>query len=114
MPEFPQTTMDLRPQPTGRPTILESLDIDDSDPEAMGYDLVVDHILACQGLDISHLTRLHFSLERMEPFDEQDFYINQLLELCGASLQVLKFTPSRYSTLTVIKHSNAICHFFLC
>jgi len=108
-PEFPQTTMHPRPQPPGRkPTILESLNIDGSDLGGMGHDSVIDYIRACQGLDMSRLMRLHFNIEKMEPFGEQDFYINQLLELFGASLQVLKFTPSRYSMLMVIKHSNTI------
>jgi len=112
MPEFAQTI--THPQSRGRrPTILESLDIDDSDPEAIGFELVINRFLECQGLDISRLTRLHISLQNMEPQGEHDIYVAQLLELCGDSLQILKFTPSRYSTLMVIKHSNAIRHFFI-
>jgi hypothetical protein len=107
-PEFLQTTTHPQLQPPGRrPTILESLDIDDSDTGAMGHESAINRFLACQNLDISRLTRLHISIEEMEPYDGHDTYINQLLELCGASLQVLKFTPSRYSTLMVVKHSNA-------
>jgi hypothetical protein len=104
-----QTTMIHWPQPPGRPTILESLEINNADPLVIGRDFV---IRACQAFDISRLTRLHFNMGNVEPYIGHDIYINQLLELCGGSLQVLKLTSSRYGVLMVIKHSNAVCHFF--
>jgi len=103
--QAPQTNIHLQTQPPGRPTILESLDIENPDPLAMGHDFV---IRACQRLDISRLTRLHFSIYWVEPYIGHDIYLDQLLELCGSSLQVLKFTSSRYSMFMVIKHFNIL------
>jgi hypothetical protein len=90
--------MDLQPQPLRRkPTILESLDIDDGDSHLMGIQFAVECVRGCQALDISRLTRLHISIERKEACGEQ-IHINELLKLCGGSLQVFKFTPSRHGT----------------
>jgi len=87
----------LQPQPAGRKsTVLESLDIDDSDSN-MGILFVVDRVRRCQALDISRLTRLHVTVQRTAARSEH-IHINELLKLCGGSLQVFKFTPSQFST----------------
>ena len=82
------------PLPGTKPIVLESLDIDDS---GFGMNFVIDRVVECQVLDISHLMRLHMDIEGMESYGEH-FHINKLLKLCGRSLQVFKFTPSQHST----------------
>ena len=73
--------------------ILESLHIDDSD---LGIQFAIDRVVECGVLDISRLVRLHIDIKGMEPYDEL-LHINELLKLCGHSLQIFKFTPSQHS-----------------
>jgi hypothetical protein len=92
--EYYQTVHTQPPFPGTKPTVLESLDIDDS---SFGIQFAIDRVVECQVLDISRLTRLHIDIEGMEPYGEH-LHINKFLKLCGSSLQVFKFTPSRHST----------------
>ena len=88
-------TIHFQPHFAGeKPIILESLHLDDSD---FGIQFAIDRVVECGVLDISRLVRLHIDIEGMEPYDEH-LHINELLKLCGNSLQVFKFTPSQHST----------------
>jgi hypothetical protein len=63
-PEYYQTVQ-FQPHLAGRkPTVLESLNIDDS---GFGIQFAINRVVECQVLDISRLTRLHIDIERMEP-----------------------------------------------
>jgi len=96
-------TEHFQPQPEGRrPTVLESLDIDDSYSN-MGILFTINCVRRCQALDISRLIRLHIGIKRTEPYGEH-IDVNKLLKECGASLQVLKFTSSQQSTWMTTKH----------
>ncbi|KIM36058.1 hypothetical protein M413DRAFT_449384 [Hebeloma cylindrosporum] len=84
----------FQPPPAGRkPTVLKSLDMDDS---GLGIKYAIDRIVECQALDLSRLTRLHIDVEEMDPYGEL-LPVNNLLRLCGSSLKIFMFSPSRHT-----------------
>ena len=110
IPEYYQTVHTQPPLSRTKPTVLESLDIDDS---GFGIQFAIERVVECQVVDISRLTRLHIDIEGMEPYGEH-FHINKLLKLCGSSLQVFRFTPSRHSMyqLSTIKPEHYLIFVF--